>query len=66
MNKLATFRCVLLTGAILACAAFSGCYRHVVKASGPTSKSYDVYEPNVPDDQIDGVIFGSGKKKSKN
>jgi hypothetical protein len=64
MNKLAKLRFVLLPGAVLACAAFGGCYSHVVKASGPTSKSYDVYEPNVPDDQIDGVIFGSGKKKS--
>lgn len=51
----------------LAFATFGGCYRHVVKASGPTSKQYDIYEPNLRDDQVDGLIFGSeGSKKKKN
>lgn len=42
--------------ALLGCGAFilaamSGCYRHVVSASGPGTETTQVYKPNVPAQQ---------------
>ena len=45
-------------------APLTGCYSHVVKASGPTSKQYDIYEPNGPEDN-QGILENLGKKKEK-
>ncbi len=33
---------------IAALPALTGCYRHVVSASGPNAESYDLHEPNNP------------------
>ena len=40
----------MLSLIVVACAG--GCYRHVVKASGPGTNTMPVYEPNLSDDAV--------------
>jgi hypothetical protein len=61
-----TFVKVLVSGACaVAGGAAGGCYRRVVNATGPTSDSYDVYEPNLKDEEVNESFWGDGKKSSK-
>jgi len=46
-----------LLGAIAIAALAAGCYRHVVRESGPGSRE-DVHEPNLKETPIDKVIYG--------
>jgi len=43
------FLCVL-AAMLLVLISAQGCYRRVVSAKGPAASTYDVYEPNLPDD----------------
>ncbi len=42
----------------------SGCYRRVVNAKGPAAENYDIYEPNLKDEDVDKSIWNQRSTSS--